>query len=257
MEMLKSLFGPSLNNSAKPSKINTDSSWLGLGFLFLAAQTSKCFSSHVQKYHEEALDVCDMGEELLSGVELLNDTKKLIVHSKWAIEVYADPNSSDFTAKRVQVFSEFIFSGIDIFCNGVKVVFFLTRIHLISLSSDLQKGLERVNEAFYLFTQVFYLFQEGYQGCLNYTLSCYSESEVLKKELDEKYRLSLLKIAEISVKIFLGVLKKNSKKLDGPILALSSCLLVLKISAHLYDSKVLSSHKGKFSLKENGFAYGF
>lgn len=53
------------------------------------------------------------------------------------------------------------------------------------------------------------------------------------------------------------MLKKNSKKLDGPILALSSCLLVLKISAHLYDSKVLSSHKGKFSLKENGFAYGF
>ena len=104
---------------------------------------------------------------------------------------------------------------------------------------------------------MFYLFQEGYQGCLNYTLSCHSESEVLKKELDEKYRLSLLKIAEVSIKIFLGVLKKSSKKLDEPLLALSSCLLVLKISAHLYDNKVLSSHKGKFSLKENGFAYGF
>jgi hypothetical protein len=52
------------------------------------------------------------------------------------------------------------------------------------------------------------------------------------------------------------VLKKNTRKLDGPILALSSCLLVLKISAHLYDNKVLSSHKEKFSLKENGFAYG-
>ena len=80
--------------------------------------------------------------------------------------------------------------------------------------------------------------------------------EVFKKELDEKCRLSLLKVTEISVKIFLSVLKKNFKKLDGPILALSNCLLVLKISAHLYDSKVLSSHKGKFSLNENGFAYG-
>ncbi|MGB7128853.1 MAG: hypothetical protein WBD50_07195 [Candidatus Rhabdochlamydia sp.] len=256
METLKGLFGPSLNNAAKPSKINTGPSWLGLGSLFLTVQTSKCFFSSMQKYHERALDVCDMGEELLSGVELLNDAKKLTAHSKWAIEVYANSSSSDFAAKRVQVISEFIFSTIDIFCDGVKVVFFLTRIHLVSLSSDLQKQLEKVNEAFYLFTQVFYLFQEGYQGYLNYALSCHPESEILKKELDEKCRLSLLKIAEISVKIFLGMLKKSSKKLDGPILALSSCLLVLKISAHLYDSKVLSSHKGKFSLKENEFAYG-
>lgn len=255
MGILKSLFGPSLNNAGKLSKINTELSWLGLGTLFLAAQTFKCFLFQ-QKYHERALDVCDVGEELLSGVELLNDAKKLAAHSKWRVEVYANPNSSDFTAKRVQVISEFIFSSIDIFCNGVKVVFFLTRVHLISLSCDLKKRLEKANEVFYLFTQVFYLFQEGYQGYLNYTLSCHLESEAFKKELDEKCRLSLLKIAEISLKISLGVLKKNLKKLDAPILALSSCVLVLKISAHLYDSKVLSSHKGKFSLKENGFAYG-
>ncbi|VHO04664.1 hypothetical protein [Candidatus Rhabdochlamydia sp. T3358] len=256
MKMLKSLFGPSLNSAEKPSKINTEPSWLGLGSLFVAVQASKCFFSSMHKYHEGALDACNMGEELLSGVELLNDTKKLADHSKWAVEVYKNPNSSDSTAKKVQVISEFIFTVMDIFSDGVKVVFLLTRVHLISLSSDLKKRLEKANEAFYLFTQVFCLFQEGYQGYLNYALSCDSESKILKKELDEKYRLSLLKVAEISVKIFLGLLKKSSKKLDGPILALSSCVLVLKISAHLYDSKVLSSHKGKFSLKENGFVYG-
>lgn len=98
MEILKSLFGPSLNNAAKPSKINTDPSWLGLGSLFLAVQASKCFLSHKQEYHEGALNACNMGEELLSGVELLNDAKKLNAHSKWAIEVYANPSSSDFTA---------------------------------------------------------------------------------------------------------------------------------------------------------------
>ncbi len=253
--MLRSLFGPSLNSAEKPSKINTDPSWLGLGSLFVAVQASKCFFSSMHKYHEGALDACNMGEELLSGVELLNDTKKLADHCKWAVEVYKNPNSSDSAAKKVQVISEFIFTAMDIFCDGVKVVFFLTRVHLISFPSDLKKGLEKVNESFYIFTQVFCLFQEGYQGYLNYALSCDSES-VLKKELNEKYRLSLLKVTEISIKIFLGVLKKSSKKLDRPILALSSCLLVLKISAHLYDSKVLSSHKGKFSLKENGFVYG-
>lgn len=255
MEILESLFGPSLNNTAKPSKINTDPSWLGLDALFLAVQASKCFLFQ-QKYHEGALDVCNRGEELLSGVELLNDAKNLAAHSKWAVEVYTNPNSSDFTAKRVQIFSRFFFSTIDVFCNGIKVVFFLARIHLISLSSDLQKRLEKVNESFYLFVQVFCLFQEGYQGYLNHTLSCRLESEAFKKELDEKCRHSLLKIAETSLKISLGVFKKNFKKLDVPILALSSCVLVLKISAHLYASKVLSSHKGKFSLKENGFAYG-
>lgn len=255
MEILESLFGPSLNNAAKPSKINTDPFWLGLGALFLAVQASKCFLFQ-QKYHEGALDVCNRGEELLSGVELLNDAKNLAAHSKWAVEVCANSNSSDFPVKRVQVISEFIFSCIDIFCNGVKVTFLLTRIHLTSLSSDLQKRLEKVNEFFYLFVQVFCLFQEGYQGYLNHTLSCRLKSGALKKELDEKCRHSLLKIAEISLKISLGVLKKNFKKLDGPILALSSCVLVLKISAHLYDSKVLSSHKGKFSLKEDRFAYG-
>lgn len=253
--MLRSLFGPSLNNVIKPSKINTDPSWLGLGVLFLTAQTFKCFLSQ-QKYHERTLDVCDVGEELLSGVELLNDAKNLAAHSKWAVEVYANSNLSDFTVKQVQVISKFIFNSIDIFCDGVKVVFFLTRVHLVSFSSGLKKRLEKVSEAFYLFTQVFYLLQEGCQGYLNYTLSCDSESEILKKELDERCRFSLLKITEISLKISLGVLKKNFKKLDLPILALSSCVLVLKISAHLYDSKVLSSHKGKFSLKENGFAYG-
>ena len=181
---------------------------------------------------------------------------KAIADSKWAIELHANSSSDDdFTAKQRQVFTDLFFSAIDVFCNGVKVVFFLTRIHLISLSSDLQKRLEKVNKIFYIPTQVFYLFQEGYQGYLNYTLSCGSESEVLKKELDEKCRLSLLKIAEISTKFFLAVLKKRAKKLDGPILVLSSCVLVLKISAHLYASKVLSSI-GEFSLKENGFVYG-
>ncbi|KAG6559493.1 hypothetical protein RHABOEDO_000420 [Candidatus Rhabdochlamydia oedothoracis] len=102
--------------------INTDPSWLGLDALFLEVQASKCFLPQ-QKYHERALDVYDVGEELLSGVELLNDAKKLAV--------------------------------------------------LISLSSDLQKRLEKVNEVFYLFTQVFYLFQERYQGYLHYALSCH------------------------------------------------------------------------------------
>lgn len=255
MEILKILFGPSLNNATKPLKINTDPSWLGLGVLFLVAQTFKFFLSQ-QKYPQGVLDACDIGEELLSGVELLNDAKNLVAHSKWAVEVYASPNSNDFTAKRVQVFSKFIFNSIDIFCDGVKVVFFLTRVHLISFSSDLQKRLEKIDESFSLFAQAFCLFQEGYQGYLNHTLSYSLKSEALKKELDEKYRLSLLKIAEISLKISLGVLKKNFKKLDVPILALSSSVLVLKISAHLYDNKVLSSHKGKFSLKENGFIYG-
>jgi len=254
--MLKSLFGPSLDNTAKLSKINTDPSWLGLGFLFLAVQASEYFSSHMQKYHEGTLDVCNAGKELLSGVELLNDMQKLTTHSKWAIEIYANPSSSDFTTKRVQVFSKILFSTIDIFCNGVRTVFFLTRIHLISLSSNLQGRLEKVSEAFYLSTQVFCLFQEGYRSYLNRALSYHSNSEAFKKELDEKCRHSLLKIAETSLKISLGVFKKNFKKLDVPILALSSCVLVLKISAHLYASKVLSSHKGKFSLKENGFAYG-
>lgn len=255
MNILRSLLGPSLNNAEKPSTINTDLSWLSLGSLFLTAQVSKCFLSQ-QKYHERALDVCDVGEELLSGVELLNDAKNLAAHSKWTVEVYANPHSNDFTAKRVQIVSEFFFSTIDIFCNGIKVVFLLTRIHVISLSSDLQKRLEKVNDFFYLFVQVFCLFQEGYQGYLHYTLSCHSESESFKKELDEKCRLSLLKIAEISLKISLGVFEKSFKKLEVPMLALSACILALKISAHLYDSKVLFSHKGKFFLKENGFAYG-
>ncbi|QZA58303.1 hypothetical protein [Candidatus Rhabdochlamydia porcellionis] len=255
MNTLRSLLGPSLNNTEKPSTINTEPSWLGLSFLFLTAQASKCFLSQ-QKYHERTLDVCDIGEELLSGVELLNDAKSLVAHSKWAVEVYANPTSNDFTAKRVQIFSKFFFSMVDIFCNGIKGVSFLARIHLISLSSDLQKRLEKVNDFFYLFTQVFYLFQEGYQNYLNHTLSCHSESETLKKELNEKCRLSLLRIAEISLKISLEVFKKNFKKLDTLMLALSSCVLVLKISAYLYDSTVLFSHKGKFSLKENGFAYG-
>lgn len=256
MNILRSLFGPSLNSAEKPLKINTGPSWLGLGSLFLTVQASKCFFSSMQKYHEGALDACNMGEELLSGVELFNDTKKLVDHSTWAKEVYVNPKSSDFAAKRVQVISKFVFNSTDIFCDGVKIIFFLTRIHLISLSSDLKKRLEKVNEAFYLFTEMFSFFQAGYQGYLSYALSCDSESEVLKKELHKKYRLSLLKITEISIKFFLVVLKKSSKKLDKPILALSSSLLVLKISTHLYDSKVLSSLKGKFSLKENGFAYG-
>ena len=253
--MLRSLFGPSLS-AVNPLRINTDPSWLGLGCFFLTAQASKCFSSSMQKYHEGALDACDVGEELLSGVELLNDVAKFVEHSKWAIKVYANPNSIDFTAKRVQVVSDFFFNTIDIFCDGVKVAFLLTRVHLISLSSNLKKQLEKVSEAFYLFTQMFCFFQEGYQGCLNYALSCDSKSEILKKELNEKYRLCLLKVTEISIKIFLGFFRKNFERLDKPILALSGCLLVLKISAHLYDDKVLSSHRGKFSLKEDGFVYG-
>ncbi|MDR2539187.1 MAG: hypothetical protein LBC45_00955 [Chlamydiales bacterium] len=255
MNTLKILLGPSLNSAARPLIINTDSSWLGLDSLFLAAQASKCFL-YQQKYYEGALDVCSMGEGLLNGVELLNNAKKLAAHSKWVTEVYVNPGSSDFIIKRIQRICLFVFSSIDIFCNGVKVVFFLARVHFISLSSDLQKQLEKTNEAFYLFTQVFCLFQEGYRGYLNHTLSYDLESEVLKKELNEKFKISSLKIAEISAKIFLVLLEKKTKKLEGLILGLSSCVLVLKISARLYDSKVLSSHKGEFSLKENGFAYG-
>ncbi|HEV3269050.1 MAG TPA: hypothetical protein VGZ69_00140 [Candidatus Rhabdochlamydia sp.] len=255
MEILKGLFGPSLNSVEKPSRINTDPSWLGLGSLYFVAEISKCFISHMAmpKYHQRALEACDVGEELLSVVELINDTKELVSHSKWTIEVYANTNSSDFTVKRTQAFSKIIFSLIDIFCNAVRVGFLLARVHVISLSSDLQKQLEKTNEVFYLFTQMFCLFQEAYQGHLSNALSHNSRD---KKELDEKCRLSLLNVAEKSVKVSLAVLKKTSKKLDGPILALSACLLVLKISAHLYDSKVLSLHKGKFSLIANGFAYG-
>lgn len=257
MEILKGLFGPSLNNSLKPSKINTDPSWLGLGFLDFAAQTSKYFLFHIamSKYNQGVLDVCDAGEELLSAVELINNTQQLAANCKWAKKVQDNKSSSDFSIKRVQVVSKIFFNAMEILCNTCKVGFLLTRIHLISFSFGLQKQLEKVNEGFYLFTQVFGLFQEGYQVYLSHTLrpSCSQEA---KKELQEKFRLSLLNIAERSVKIFLVVVKKASQKSEDSILALSGCLLILKISSHLYNDKVVSLHAGRFSLKEKEFAYG-
>lgn len=255
--MLRGLLGPSLNSNVESSKINTDPSWLGLSFLYFAAQTSKYFLFHVavSKYSQGALDVCDMGEELLSAVELINATQELASNCKWAKEVRDNKSSGDFTVKVTQVASKILFNLADVFCNTVRVGFLLTRIHLISCSSELQKQLEKINEFFYFSTQVFCFFQEGYQIYLNSILS-YSCSPAAKKELEEKTRLSLLNMAERSVKISLGVLKKVSKGSEGSILALSSCVLVLKISAYLYDSKVTSLHKGKFSLRDNRFVYG-
>lgn len=257
MKILKGLLGPSLNSNAESSKINTDSSWLGLGLLYFAAQTSKYFLFHiaVSKYSQGALDICDIGEELLSAAELINATQELASNYKWAKEVRDNNNTSDFTIKVTQVAVKIIFNAADVFCNTVRVGFLLTRIHLISCSSELQKQLEKINECFYLLTQVFYLFQEGYQIYLNHILSD-SCSLAAKKELEEKTRLSLLSMAEKSVKIFLGVFKKVSKGSEGSILALSSCVLVLKISSYLYDGKVTSLHKGKFSLSDNRFVYG-
>ncbi len=256
MEILKGLLGPSLNSDADSSKINTDPSWLGLGFIYFAAQTSKYFLFHVavSKYSQETLDVCDVGEELLSAVELINDAQKLASNCKWAKEILDNESSRDFTVEKVQAFSKIIFNGAGVFCNTVRVGFLLTRIHLISCSSKLQKQLEKINECFYLLIQGFYLLQEGYQIYLNNSLS-YSCSLAAKKELEEKTRLSLLNMAERSVKIFLGIFKKVSKGSEGSILALSSCVLVLKISSYLYDSKVTSLHKGKFSLRDNRFVY--
>lgn len=257
MKILKGLLGPSLNSAAGPSKINTDSSWLGLGFLYFAAQTSKYFLFHiaVSKYSQGVLDVCDIGEEFLSAVELINSTQELASNGKWAKEVLDNKSSSDFTIKKTQVVSKRIFNLADIFSNTVRVGFLFRRTHLISFSSELQKQLEKINEVFYLLIQVFCLFQEGYQIYLNKTLS-YSCSLAAKKELEEKSKLSLLNMAEKSVKIFLGVFKKVSKGSEGSILALSSCVLVLKIFSYLYDIKVTSLHKGKFSLRDNRFVYG-
>lgn len=206
------------------------------------------------KYNQGALDLCDVGEELLSAVDLVNDTGQLASNWKWTKEVFGK-SSSDSTIERTQAISKMVFNLVDIFCNTVRVGFLLTRIHFISLSSELQKQLEKINECFYLFTLLFCLFQDGYQIYVNNALS-HSCSPAVKKELEEKTRLSLLSMAEKSVKIFLGVLKTVSKKSEGPILALSSCLLVLKISAHLYDGRVTSLHKGKFSLSDNRFVYG-
>lgn len=253
--MLYALLGPSLHSS-KPAKIHTDEAYLLAGSIYLVAQAAKYFLHHVnvQTYSQWALDCCDIGGEILSGAELINDAQSLVAGAKWAKEVGINPRASDFTAKRIQALSKVIFNCMEIFYNTITVGFLLKRLHVVSFSSVLHKRLEKINQVFYLFTQIFSLFKEVYQGYLCNSLSR-SACSGPKEELHRKYELSLLSIAETSTKLFLAVFKKVFQQLEGPILALNSCIFVLKISSHLYDNQ--SSHKGKwkFLSEESGFVY--
>jgi hypothetical protein len=233
-----------------PAKVNTDTAWLGLGSLYITALASKCFGDRV--YSQAALEICDISEEILSGMELLNEVQSLITGVKWAKELRKASNAEDFFVRRVQMSSKIIFSSAQSFCNTIKIGFLLQRIRIISLSSVMQKQLEKTHSVFAVFQQTFALFQDSYQLYLCSSLKGES-SQRIKKELDQKCKLSLMSIAETVAKIFIATLEKASKKMNASILVLSSFVLALKISLYLCDKQF--SHMGKWRFSANRFIY--
>lgn len=247
--MLNALLGPSLR-SVEPVKINIDKAWLGLGSLYVAALASKYFNE--QTYSQKALEFFDLGEKALSGIELFNEMQNIVASSKWVKEARVSSNSSDFFVKRAQAYRQILCSSAGVVCNAVSVGFFLKRLRVIQLSSDSQRQLKKIHSVFSLFQQAISFFQESRQAYLCNSLSRNS-SQWIRKELNEKSRLCLFNIAEIFAKVFLSTLERMPRKLDGAILALSSCILTLKIFSHFCNDQSL--HRGKWQFSENKFIY--
>lgn len=255
INMLNALLGPSLDSS-KLAQIDTDKILWGMEGGALVAQISKYFFCHVgiRACSQRVLDACDIVGEVLGGVGFINETKGLMASFRWKKEIDANQDANDFHAKRAQVYSKIFFNCTGIFFSTVTVGFLLKRIHVISFSSLMEKRLEKIDRNFYLCTEVFSLCKKVYQLYLCNSLSHNSSSEI-KKELDRKYKLSLLGIAKEVVEVFLTVFKKVFERLEGTKLALNSYIFMLKISSHLYDNHFSYKGEWQFSSKRGGFAY--